>query len=220
MTTIERVLRELPYKHQSGNRWIARCPAHDDKDPSLSINEADDQRVLIHRHAGCSVEQILSKLRLQMRDLFPQDNNGKLHGQWKEKIIPLETTATLQPSNKHDGCTLRQYAEAKKLPAEFLNSLGLKEVRYSGQSALRIPYFDEQGGEGPVRFRLRLEKSENADGRFKWRKGSKPIPYGLWRLDLARKVGYAIRVEGESDCHTACHHGLPAFGIPGASTWH
>lgn len=43
---------------------------------------------------------------------------------------------------------------------EFLNSLGLKEVRYRGQSALLIPYLDEQGGEGPVRFRLRLEKSE------------------------------------------------------------
>jgi len=219
MNPIERVLRELPYKYQSGDRWIARCPAHDDKDPSLSVNEGDDRRVLIHCHAGCSLEQILSKLRLQMRDLFPQDNNGKLHRQWEGGIIPLENPATPQPSNKDDGCTLKQYVESKKLPVEFLNSLGLKEVRYSGLSALRIPYFDAQGSEGPVRFRLRLEKSENADGRFKWRRGSKLIPYGLWRLDLARKLGYAIRVEGESDCHTAWHHGLPAFGIPGASNW-
>src|SRR6185503_21138860 len=94
MNPIERVLRELPYKHQSGDRWIACCPAHDDKDPSLSINEGDDQRVLIHCHAGCSLEQILSKLRLQMHDLFPQDNNGKLHKQGERGIIPLEITAT------------------------------------------------------------------------------------------------------------------------------
>jgi DNA primase len=43
--------------------------------------------------------------------------------------------------------------------------------------------------------------------------------YGLWRLNAARKVGYVVVVEGESDCHTLWHHGIPAAGLPGASNW-
>lgn len=216
---IDKVRTNFSLAHRNGKGGIARCPAHDDKQPSLSISEGEDRRVLIHCHAGCSPEQILSKLGLKTRDLFPQDNHGKAHSRGEGDITPRETIATVQPSSEGEDCTLKQYAEAKKLPIEFLQNLGLRETHYSGQLALRIPYFDEQGGEGPVRFRLRLEKSENADGRFKWRRGSKPIPYGLWRLELARKAGYAIRVEGESDCHTAWRYGLPAFGIPGASNW-
>jgi hypothetical protein len=177
--------------------------------------------VLLYCHAGCSVEQVLAKIGLTMGDLFPQNgnlNHRKQTGRGRGKASD-ETTATAQSSSKDDGCTLEQYADAKKLPVEFVRDLGLREIHYSGKLALRIPYFDEQGSEGPVRFRIRLEKCENADGRFKWRKGAKPTLYGLWWLEYARKVGYAIRVEGESDCHTGWFYGLPVLGIPGASNW-
>lgn len=219
---IERVLREFPTARRDGSGWKAICPAHNDREPSLSICEGRDRRVLLYCHAGCSIEQILAKVGLRMNDLFPQNGSHSQHKQsGRGKKNPLgTTTATAQPLSNDDGCTLVQYAEAKHLPVEFLRNLGLRDIHYNGQLALRIPYFDEQGGEGPVRFRIELEKSENADNRFKWRKGSKLIPYGLWRLELARKLGYAVRVEGESDCHTAWYHGLPGFGIPGASNWH
>jgi putative DNA primase/helicase len=38
--------------------WQARCPAHDDKIPSLSVSEHDG-KILLHCHAGCSVKDIL-----------------------------------------------------------------------------------------------------------------------------------------------------------------
>lgn len=50
--------------------WTACCPAHDDRSPSLSIREEDD-RVLVHCHAGCSVEAVLGAVGLDMTDLFP-----------------------------------------------------------------------------------------------------------------------------------------------------
>ncbi len=53
------------------NRWIARCPAHDDKSPSLAIREVDD-RVLIHCFAGCSPQEIVSVVGLDLSDLFPE----------------------------------------------------------------------------------------------------------------------------------------------------
>lgn len=208
-----RVLERIPNCRRNGSGWIARCPAHDDKQPSLSISEAEDRRVLMHCHAGCSVEQVLSKLGLNAHDLFPKNGSERRE---RDSTLP-ETDATTQPSDA--GCSLEQYAKSKRLSVEFLRRLGLKEIYYEGRKTLRIPYFNEQGEEGPVRFRLRIEKTDDGDDRFRWRKGSKITLYGRWRFDAARKAGYAVRVEGESDCHTAWFHGIPAFGIPGASNW-
>ena len=52
-------------------RWSAKCPAHEDSSPSLSIRETDDQRVLFHCFAGCSVEEVLGAVGLTFDDLFP-----------------------------------------------------------------------------------------------------------------------------------------------------
>jgi hypothetical protein len=54
------------------NRWVARCPAHDDRNPSLSIRELDDGRILIHDFALCAVDQILAAIGLDIASLFPE----------------------------------------------------------------------------------------------------------------------------------------------------
>jgi putative DNA primase/helicase len=48
---------------KAGGGWTARCPAHDDRTPSLSIREADDNKVLVHCHAGCDQERVIAALR-------------------------------------------------------------------------------------------------------------------------------------------------------------
>ena len=40
-------------------KWIARCPAHEDKSPSLAIRECDDGTTLIHCFAQCPPREIL-----------------------------------------------------------------------------------------------------------------------------------------------------------------
>ena len=47
---------------RSGKCWRAKCPAHDDNDPSLSITQADDGRVLVYCFAGCDQAAVLSAL--------------------------------------------------------------------------------------------------------------------------------------------------------------
>ena len=72
----ETILPLLDGVKQTGDQqWIARCPVHDDSRASLSISAGDDGRVLFHCHAGCSTEQIVSKLGLSMSDLFPKNIN-------------------------------------------------------------------------------------------------------------------------------------------------
>ena len=48
---------------KAGGGWMARCPAHDDREPSLSIRDADDGKVLVRCHAGCDQEQVIAALR-------------------------------------------------------------------------------------------------------------------------------------------------------------
>jgi putative DNA primase/helicase len=46
-----------------GRQWQARCPAHDDHNPSLSICESGDGRILVHCHAGCEQSAVIDALR-------------------------------------------------------------------------------------------------------------------------------------------------------------
>jgi AAA domain len=71
LESIEKILGSLNHVQRSGKGWTARCPAHDDHRNSLSISEGDDQRILLHCHAGCRPEAIVNALGIDMRDLFP-----------------------------------------------------------------------------------------------------------------------------------------------------
>jgi hypothetical protein len=58
-------------RRNGADRWIARCPAHDDRRPSLSVRELDDGRILLHCFADCSVKDVLAAVGLEMDGLFP-----------------------------------------------------------------------------------------------------------------------------------------------------
>ena len=49
---------------KKGRRWQSLCPAHDDKDPSLSISEGQGGKILVKCFGGCSFENIRDALGL------------------------------------------------------------------------------------------------------------------------------------------------------------
>ena len=55
------------------DRWMACCPAHNDKSPSLSIRECSDGRVLLHCWTGCGANEILESVGLTFDALFPEN---------------------------------------------------------------------------------------------------------------------------------------------------
>ncbi|MFM7009213.1 MAG: DNA primase [Betaproteobacteria bacterium] len=64
-------------KRQSG-QWSARCPAHRDRNASLSVREAPNGAVLIHCFAGCAIEEISGAMELQISELFPpRERSGR-----------------------------------------------------------------------------------------------------------------------------------------------
>jgi hypothetical protein len=74
---IENVLAHLENVEKINNGWRARCPAHDDKRPSLFLNEAADGKVLLKCYAGCDYKKILAAVGLQPRNLFPGNGCSK-----------------------------------------------------------------------------------------------------------------------------------------------
>ncbi len=58
-----------------GSYWMARCPAHDDQNPSLSISDGNNGTVLFHCFAGCEQEKVLNALR--SRGLWPDATPGQ-----------------------------------------------------------------------------------------------------------------------------------------------
>jgi hypothetical protein len=71
--TADTLLSRLDKAKTTGpGRWVACCPAHQDKRPSLHIKECDDGRVLVHCFTGCSVGDILAAVGLEFSDLFPE----------------------------------------------------------------------------------------------------------------------------------------------------
>jgi hypothetical protein len=72
MHDIEKLLARLEHvKQTSPNSWLASCPAHDDKHPSLSIRETSEGFILIHCFAGCAVHEVIAAAGISMDQLFP-----------------------------------------------------------------------------------------------------------------------------------------------------
>lgn len=70
---VDMVLSKLDGVRPAGRGWIARCPAHDDRRPSLSIAEGAGGRVLMRCFAGCSTGAVLRAIGLTWRDIGPAD---------------------------------------------------------------------------------------------------------------------------------------------------
>ena len=72
MADINRILDQLEKVKKTGtDRWIARCPAHADKSPSLTIRYIDD-KILLHCFGGCAVDEVVSAIGMTLADLMPE----------------------------------------------------------------------------------------------------------------------------------------------------
>lgn len=71
---INTILGRLGHLRKTGDdQWLARCPAHRDRSPSLSICEQSNRVVLLHCFAGCETTDVLDAIGLEFGDLYPED---------------------------------------------------------------------------------------------------------------------------------------------------
>jgi hypothetical protein len=92
--TAEAVAALLKKPRETKRGWIACCPAHQDRHPSLCIRAGDDAKILLHCFAGCTTQEICHALGLTVSDLFPDEGD-------KPKP-PYRLKPTLQPLHWRD----------------------------------------------------------------------------------------------------------------------
>lgn len=205
MLTIHEILRRLQGVQQVGPaEWAAHCPSHSDTNASLHVHVEKDGKIWCKCFAGCSTDEIDAALGITWQDRTPPKDERPLY-----------------------GLTLREYADLKRLPEEFLRTeCRLAEQQRQSRTGawhpgVQMPYLAADGSIRCLRWRMCAKKNTGPEGhdlRFVWEKGSKGklCLYGLWRV---RDGGPLFLVEGESDCHTLWHAGFNALGLPGAGTY-
>lgn len=98
MTAEEFVARLEDVRQRADGRWSARCPAHHDGSPSLSILDTED-RVLVHCFAGCEASAICAAVGIELRDLFRANGrwrrNDEVQDEMRRRISPREVLDAL-----------------------------------------------------------------------------------------------------------------------------
>ena len=183
---------------KDGKQVMARCPFHDDDEPSLSLTLRNGKLLAYCFVCGNVYDRLLELIDIQpatARPIAPRRNAGRQPATAQAQLL-----------------TLAALANAKRLDAEKLIAWHVRELPDGG---IEILYLTREGDLHAVQYRYALE----GDNRFKWRKGDTAMLYGLWRLREWTSRDTLHVCEGESDTWTLWHADLPALGVPSANIW-
>ena len=149
--TAEALLSRLEGVRQTGSgRSIAKCPAHKDRSPSLSITEKSDGTVLINCFAGCSAAEVLGSVGLEFSDLFPVrsdwESTGKGPRRERSAFSPLDVLLLIEREalvvanlaaevgrgmSLTDGMRARLWYAAGRISHGIEQTRASREVRYA-----------------------------------------------------------------------------------------
>ncbi len=179
--------------HMSGRSAMVNCPAHDDRNPSLSVSEGRDGTVLVHCHGGCSQEAVIDALR------------GC--GLWTAAYVSKQTYIGLP--RERDAWTPILPVPSEVLPKK-------SDHPKHGTPVARWCYRDVDGN--TLGFICRWNEPGNTkkiilpqtfcrdpDGRREWRWQGFPAPRPLYGLDQLAQHPHApvLIVEGEKAADAA-----------------
>lgn len=190
---IETVLAGLEAKSAGDRKWKARCPAHEDRNPSLSVWLDDAGNVGLKCHAGCVTKAIAAALGIEVRDLFADSER-------RER----------EPDRK----PLRSFAKAAEAVAALESQNGKRSAFWTYSNAQGEPVgvivrFDHAHGKTirPV--------SRTPDG---WILGGMPTPRPLYCLpELLAATATVFVCEGEKASDAIRSIGLTATTSPHGS---
>jgi phage/plasmid primase-like uncharacterized protein len=202
---------------------MARCPAHVDLTPSLSIRETANRTLLLKCFAGCTAEDVMDAIELPLATLFPSSyalafnkdrpiDRAALDDQVRsqptsdvriDRARQAAMTARHRRSLECDPYDLNELANELSLPVKSLKrlSIGIEGRRY---------LFAERDDQGKIVGLLRRDPG-----------GARKCAYGSVRgLTIPRKVarfaGPIYVAEGATDVAALLSLDLNAIGRPAA----
>lgn len=180
---------------RSGGRGgTARCPAHDDRTPSLSVSAGRSGGVVLHCHAGCPPEQVVAALGMTMSDLAaPGSPSGD--GDW----MPGGTgpaTATYTYTDEHGRTLFGVCRDEKKNFRQWRPDPASRSGRaWSLNGTRRVPYRLPQviaaARDGQTVHVVEGEKDVHAVERAGGTATCNPGGAGKWRAEYAAHLSGA-----------------------------
>lgn len=192
MTTQE-ILQLLHGVKGHSPKWIACCPAHEDRHPSLSIRQGDDGRTLLKCHAGCTIEAICQALGLRSAELFEERTGPKERRRGESGPVYYVTY--------HQA--LRELERRHGQPAKWW-----VYRNEGGEAMMLVVRWDGQGGK-EIRPISRFEEG--------WRIASLPAPRPLFQLPQLAAAETIYVVEGEKCAERLAQCGVVASTSAGGS---
>jgi hypothetical protein len=129
LLTAETIAKALGGR-KAGSGWMARCPAHDDREPSLSIRDADDGKVLVRCHAGCTQDSVIAALR--QRGLWAETGPNRSGGTASASVT---TQKDCDDDGKRTGRALKGWQSTK-------SPYGTAVERYLASRGLDLPWLE------------------------------------------------------------------------------
>ena len=189
---IQQVLDLLDNVRPSGNGWTALCPAHGDRNNSLSAGQGKDGRVLIYCHAGCDAPDILAALGLEFNDLFArnQATERRRSSQMPETKVEAvysycdEADRLLYQVVRYPGKVFRQRRPG--LDGNFIYDLkGVRRVLYNLREVLTATHVVVAEGEKDAnRVKEALPYFKKREG-VRWAVTTCPGGAENWRAEYA-----------------------------------
>jgi hypothetical protein len=127
-----RVLTKAMRGQWHGSYGTARCPAHDDRNPSLSVSDGPDGKLLVHCHAGCSQAEVWAALK--DRGLVGERRNGPVMMSRRREISNAVTG--LRPRSDRGAEAKTDFA--RRIWAESRPASGTPVERYLKSRGLAI----------------------------------------------------------------------------------
>lgn len=173
--------------------WMARCPAHRDKNPSLHISLGRDGEILLNCFAGCETERVVAALGIEMADLFQDESGPRVYLPRYPKVeYPEPKPVDELPHGLSTEAI--NFLRGRDLDPELAESLGITSSPDGHRAALYFPYYRD--GE------LVNRKTRYLPKGFRMEEGCELIFFGLddaiAHVDSADTSTLVI-VEGELD---------------------
>jgi DNA primase len=124
--SIDLIIDRLDKVRGSNGRFTARCPAHDDKDPSLSVSEAADGTVLLKCFAGCSADEIVGAIGLDLKDLFPASD---FNPEQKKAHARRQNHAEIEEALFHELVVLEQIIATRVAGRKLVKDIEFRQLR-------------------------------------------------------------------------------------------
>lgn len=84
---LDTILSRLQKVRGRNGNYVACCPAHDDRSPSMTIRDVDG-KILMHCFSGCSIHDIAGAIGIDLSDLFPPETKTPDYNQPQRPVRP------------------------------------------------------------------------------------------------------------------------------------